>query len=223
MKALLLSLVFIPLAGWAQLVPPPVDEVTLQAEASREVQNDQMVAVLGITVQGADPSALAEQVNREMEAALRVAKQVSSIRARSLGYQTTPRYGKEGRIEGWQVSQDLRLESSDFPAATKLVGALQKSLMLRSLQVRLSPESRRAAADALIEEAMRAFQARADLVAKAAKANGYRLGSVQVMPAGGGPVPVMAMARAAPSAQVAVESGTSTVTVGVSGSIRLTR
>ncbi len=197
--------------------------VNLQAEASREVENDQLVAVLAAEAQGANPAELAEAVNRRMADALKGAREVPGVKLRSGNYQTFPRPGKDGRIDGWQASQELRLESADFAAAAKLIGRLQQSLSVRSMSLRLAAETRRAAEDALIGEALAAFEARAELVRKAMKAKGYRIREISIGTAGGVPRPLqyeMAAARAAP---LAIEGGVSQVTVNATGSIQLAR
>lgn len=206
----------------------PLDVINLQAEASREVDNDQLVAVLAAEAQGANPAEVAESVNKKMAEALKLAKEVPSVKLRSGNYQTFPRPGKDGRIENWQASQELRLESADFAAATRLIGRLQQGLNVRSLGLRLAPQTRRAAEDALITEAIGAFEARAELARKAMKAKGYRVRQMSIGTAGGPrPVPYAqqydgAAARAAGS-PVAIEGGASMVTVTINGSIKLER
>src|SRR5204862_3120941 len=184
------------------------DVVNLQAEASREVENDQLVAVLAAEAQGANPAELAETVNRKMAEALKSAKEVPSVKLRSGNYQTLPQRGKDGRIEAWQVSQELRLETADVPAAVKLIGRLQQGLNVRSMAMRLVPQTRRQAEDALIAEAVAAFDARADVVRKALKGKSYNVRELNIGSAGGGPRPLQyefaAQARAAP---VAIEAG----------------
>src|SRR3954449_4882483 len=64
------------------------DVVNLQAEASREVENDQLVAVLAAEAQGSNPAELAEAVNKKMAEALKLAREVPSVKARSGYYQT---------------------------------------------------------------------------------------------------------------------------------------
>lgn len=221
------------LAGWALLAQAqhphheesPRDVVSLQAAASREVDNDELVAVLAAEGQGANPAELAATINRTMAEALKVARQVPGVKLRSGSYQTYPRYGTSQRIEGWHASQELRLESNDFAAVTNLIGRLQSGLVVRSMAMRLSPEARRAAEDALVAEAIAAFHARAELVRKAMKAKGYAVRSMNVnTPGGAGPAPMpLGAARAAAAAPVAVEAGASQVGVTVSGSIQLDR
>jgi predicted secreted protein len=194
--------------------------VTLEAQVSREVANDQLVAVLAVELHGPDPAELAQTANRRMAEALKVAAAVPAVKARSGNYQTFPRYDRNQRIESWQVSQELRLESADFAAATRLIGKLQETLVVRSMAVQLSTAARRAAEDALIREAIAAFHARADLVRSAMKAAGYRLRTLNIGTSGGAPPPRPFEARAL-AQPVAVEPGESQVTVTATGSIQL--
>ena len=56
------------------------------------------------------------------------------------------------------MRQELRLESTDFAAATELIGKLQASLVVAGMTLSVSPESRRQAENALIAEALAAFE-----------------------------------------------------------------
>jgi len=218
----LLTATLLALAGCAhaQEREAQLDVVSFEAQASREVANDQLVAVLAVELHGPDPAALAQTANRRMAEALKVAAAVPAVRARSGNYQTFPRYDRNQRIESWQVSQELRLESADFAAATRLIGKLQETLVVRSMAVQLSTAARRAAEDALIREAIAAFHARAELVRSAMKASGYRVRTLNIGTSGGPPPPRPFEARAL-AQQVAVEPGESQVTVTATGSIQL--
>ena len=222
MAPVVAALLLFPLFAAAQEAAPrepQFDVVSFEAQASREVENDQLAAVLAVELHGPEPAALADTLNRRMAEALKLARAAPAVKARSGNYQTFPRYDRNQRIEGWQVSQELRLESADFAAVTRLIGKLQENLVVRSMAVRLSPEARRAAEDALIAEAIAAFRARAELVRTAMKAGGYRVRSLNLGTAGGlPPRPLEMRAMAAP---VAVEAGVSQVTVTASGSIQL--
>lgn len=199
--------------------------VSLSAQAEREVANDTLVAVMATESEGADPVALAEAANRTMREALRTAQAYRTVKARSGTYQTTPVYDKT-RIVRWRVRQELRLESSDFPATTELVGKLQSSLVVARMSLGLSPEARRQAENALLSEAIAAFNERAGIARDALKAKGYRVKDLQVS-AGGGMPPRMYAAPAAMSMRAeavmapAIEAGTSMIQVTVSGSVQL--
>ncbi len=220
MRQVLVAAVLL-LAGCASAVEQEgqFDLVSFEAQVSRDVANDQLVAVLAVELHGPDPAALARTANARMAEALTVAGAAPGVRTRSGNYQTFPRYDRNQRIEGWQVSQELRLESGDFSAATRLIGKLQENLVVRSMAVRLSPEARRAAEDALIAEAIAAFRARAEQVRTAMRAAGYRIRTLNINASSGAPPrPFEARTMAQ---QVAVEPGESQVSVTASGSIQL--
>lgn len=198
------------------------DLISLQAQASREVENDELAAVLAVELQGGDPAALAAEANRRMQEALKIAAAFAPLKLRSGNYHTLPRYRQDQRsIDSWQLTQELRLESRDFASAAALIGRLQQTLVLRSLSVRVSAETRRAAEDGLIADALAAFRARAELVRQSLKAGGYRIRNLDIGYGGApGPVP-LARATAAAPGPVALEPGVSQITVTVSGSIQL--
>jgi predicted secreted protein len=223
--SLVASALFI-VAGLARADVPQkdYDVVSLQADASREVDNDLALAVLAAEARGDNPAALAEQVNKKMATALKLAKGAPAVRPRSGSYRTTPTY-KSGRVDGWLVSQELRLESNDVPALAKLVGELQETLIVQGMQLRLSPATRRSTEEALINEAIAAFQARAEIVRKAMKASKYRVRTLSIGASGGGIVVPFARsemrAMSSAAAPVSVEAGTSVVQVTASGTIEL--
>jgi predicted secreted protein len=195
--------------------------VGLQAQADREIPNDQVQAVVAAEEGGRDPAAIAAVVNKRMAAALVLARDYPAVRARTAGYQTYPVY-KDGRIESWRASQQLRLESRDFAATAELLGKLQRDLLVRNLSVTLSPEARRAAEDALVAEALGAFHARAARVQQGLKAPGYRIKHIDVGTSGA-PVRPLAQEMRAMAAAPSVEPGTTLVTVSVSGTIELSK
>jgi predicted secreted protein len=198
--------------------------VGLQAQAAREFPNNQVVANVFAEESGRDAAALAGAVNRKMAAALAAARAFPSVRARSGNYQTYPLY-KDGKIESWRVSQQLRLESGDFAAMAQLLGQLQRDLVVRGMSVGLSDEARRDAENALIAEALTAFEARGTLVRQAMKAGGHRVKHIDVNTSSGRVTPYLEMARqasvSASAPPPAIEAGSSQVTVNVSGTIEL--
>jgi len=197
--------------------------VNLSAQAEREVANDMLAAVMVVDAEGSDPAALAETVNRTMREALRIAQAYRSVKSRSLNYQTLPVYDKS-RIVRWRVRQELRLESADFAQASELIGKLQASMLVASLAVGLSGETRRQAENGLIAEAIAAFHERAAIVRDAQKSKGYRVKELQVGTGGAQPrlyaAPRAAMASAS-IAPPAVEPGASVLQVTVSGTVQL--
>jgi len=223
MRNILLALLFVPLAAAAQTPETLFNLVSLNAEADREIPNDLLTATLVAEAEGTDPAQLADGVNRAMQRALSTALAVKSVKARSGAYQTIPVYEKS-RVVRWRVRQELRLESADFAAATELIGKLQASLMVTGMNLSVSAEARRKAENALIAEALAAFEERARVVRDAMKAKGYRVRDLQVSPGGSSPPrPMLAMAARTlhEAAPPAVEAGSTRILITVSGTIQL--
>jgi predicted secreted protein len=173
MRNLLLALLFVPLSASAQAPETLFNLVSLNAEADREIPNDLLTATLVAEAEGAEPAQLADGVNRAMQRALSTALAVKSVKAQSGGYQTIPVYDKT-RVVRWRVRQELRLESADFAAATELIGKLQASLIVTGMNLTVSAAARRKAENALMADALAAFEERARVVSDAMKAKGYR-------------------------------------------------
>jgi predicted secreted protein len=203
--------------------PDPMHRVSFQVERSREVTNDWMQAIVGTTDEDADPARLADRVNTKMAKALATAKQASGVKVKSGGYSTHPVHDK-GKLRRWRASQDLILESADIDVVTKLVGALQSELQLRSIGFSVSPESRRKVEDELVAEVLAAFRARAEIVRKSLGARSYEIVQIGINTQGVSPMrraPMMAMEMdsAASARAPAVEGGSSRIVVHANGTI----
>jgi len=198
--------------------------VRFSVESARDVENDWIRAVVGITAEDADPAALADSVNRAMAWALERTRAAAAVTAKSGSYQTYPVH-EQGRLRRWRATQTLILEGGDGAAMTQLVGALQERLQLQSFGFEVSEPTRARVAAELIGEALAAFRARAESVARALGAKGYAIDEIALDTSGGAPPPIIrsrmeagVMAAAAPPA---VEAGSSRVVVTASGAIVL--
>ena len=225
-----LSALAVTLPVFAQTVieaaPTPQPVITVTAAASTDVANDRMHALLRAEADDADPVRAADAVNARMARALSRAKAVNGVEARSAGY-SSYQISEPNRPPRWRVSQSLALEGADFAALSALVSQLQGTdgLLLASLQFGVSANARRAADDALTEEAIKRWQARAKTAARAFGATGYRAGRVTVQTNDyGRPQPMLkAGMAAAAAAPVSVEGGTTELMVTVSGEAILER
>ncbi len=205
--------------------PDPKNRVSFSVERSREVANDWVTAVVAKTDEDSDAARLADRVNTAVNEALAIAKQAKGVQVKSGGYSTQPVHDRDGKIARWAASQELILESSDVEAVSQLVGKLQSKLLLRSIAFSVSPETRRKAEDALIGDALTAFQERAKRVQTGLGARDYELVSLSLQtPGGGPPVPMYARAEMAMMDKVAApsfESGQSTLAVRVDATIEI--
>lgn len=211
----------LPLVAIAQSnVPVTQPVVNVTASATAPLPNDRMTAWLRIEVDNADPVAAANEVNTKMGKALARAKAVKGVDVSTASY-TSYQISERNQPSKWRVSQTLSLESSDFGALSGLVSKIQgeDGLVLSGMSFSVSTTARRAAEDALTQQAIKAWQARAQAAAQGFGAPSWRPGHVTVQ-AGDTmvrPQPMMRAAAGAMAAPVVAEAGTSDITVTVSG------
>ena len=219
--ALSTSLAF---AQVAQTPLPP--SVNVNASATATVTNDRLQAWLRTDAENVSPAAAAAQVNAASAKALADAKAFPGIKVATVGY-STQQITEKGKPTRWRVSQTITLDASDFTAAATLLSKLQdeNGLLLSGMSFSITDKTRRDAEDSVTQQAIKAWQVRAEQAARGLGFAAWRVGNVTVQTSGGQAFPMlraqpMAMAAAAP---VALDSGTTDVTVTVSGDAVLDR
>lgn len=199
------------------------DRVDLMASAAADVENDVLIATVYAEVEDNDQADAADAVNRAISWAADQAREIDDIEIQTTNYNTRPVYANGRRIVGWVARQGLRLESEDAEALSELLGELQQRVAIQSINYGLSKAARDAAEDALIAEALAQFNRRADLIAGELGRNGFRIVRINVG-TGGGFRPQEAMMRTMAVDAVAapaIEAGTQSITVTVSGTVEL--
>lgn len=197
--------------------------VELSSEASRPASNDLAQATVSAEATGATPGELSRQINHSISEALKTAKGYPAIKAKTGGSSTYPVYAKNGKIESWRMRSDISLESGDTAALSELLGKLQASLVVSSLNMLPAPETRRKAENEAMLDAIALFKARSQLLAEAMGRN-YSITHLTVSTGGRFAPPLMRAARAMSAeaaAPMPMESGESLVTVSVSGKIEI--
>ncbi|MCG8427547.1 MAG: SIMPL domain-containing protein [Chromatiales bacterium] len=209
---------------------PRYDRINLSVEASEEVDNDTLVAVLYAREEGANAEQISRQVNQRISAAVAEAKKIKGVKVQTLDYSTQPIYGKGSfsnapKLSGWRVQQSIRLESKESATLSRLVGDLQKTLAVNSISYTVSPERRKTAQDKMISAAIKNFKQRATLISKEMERSGYRLVSMSINTSGFAPPPYMmrGMAKAEMMSDAAptLEAGTQRIQVSINGMIEL--
>ena len=204
------------------------NQISLRAEVSQEVARDLMIVTLYTEEQNADPAKLAAVVSTAMNKALGQARQVKDVTLRQGSRNSYPIYDDKGqKITGWRERAELRLESSDFAALSKLTGELLGDLKMAGMDFAIATPTRKASEDALLKEAVNAFKARAQLTTEALGGKGYKIVNLNLN-SNGYPqpylrAPMMMKAAAMDSAPVTpeVEAGTSQVSMSADGSIEV--
>jgi predicted secreted protein len=207
----------------AQTVPlplPPQPVVTVTASTTSTLANDRMHAWLRAEADNPDPAVAANEVNTRMAKALARAKAARGVDASTTAY-TSYQVSERNQPSRWRVSQTLSLEGADFSALAALVSKLQgdDGLVLSGMSFSVSVAARQAAEDALTQQAIKAWQARAQAAATGFGSPSWRAGRVTIQT--GDSVRPQPMFRAgavqAASAPIATEAGNTEVTVTITG------
>lgn len=218
-------------AAYAQNPPaPPQNVLQLSASGTVQVQQDLLVLTLAATKEAADAAGVQTQLKQALDAALaetRRAAQPQQMDVRTGAFGMYPRYGKDGKITGWQGRAELVLEGRDFPRITATAGKIQ-SMSISQIAFDLSREARAKVETEAQAQAIEAFKARASELARGFGFGGYTLREVAVNSNEMSPGPrprMMAMEAKAASyasdAPVPVEAGKAQVVVTVAGSVQL--
>lgn len=136
----------------------------LSETAERTVRADQLVAVMRAQATGGSVTAVQEQVNRQVAAALEKARAVPGVTVSTGSYWT----GRTGdRREQWQSSQEIRLSAIEAsPALLDLAGALQaQGLAVARLSYEVSRGLARREREAVTAEALEGLKERAERLA----------------------------------------------------------
>jgi predicted secreted protein len=208
--------------------PVPRNVVQLSANGVVEVQQDLLTMVLATSRDGSDAGMVQTQLKLALDAALTEAKkavQPGQLDVRTGNFSLYPRYGKDGKINGWQGSTELVLEGRDFARIAATAGKIS-TLTMGNVSFGLSRSQRAQVEGQAQAMAIEQFKAKATEVAKGFGFTGYSLREVSVnaSDAGGMPRPRMVAMEAKMASSdmaVPVEAGKSTVQVTVSGAVQL--
>jgi predicted secreted protein len=200
----------------------------LSASGSVEVQQDLLSISMSTTRDGTDAGVVQTQLKQALDTALAQAKQAAApgqMDVRTGNFSLYPRYGKDGKINGWQGSTELVLEGKDFPRITGTAGKIQ-TLTMSNVSFALSRDQRARVEGEAQAQAIERFKAKAGEVARNFGFSSYTLREVSVNANDQGSPPrprMLAMSAKAEmsDASIPVEAGKSTVLVTVSGSVQM--
>ena len=113
--------------------------VNLSAEANRQISNDQMHASLYIEKSNKQPAQLATDINQLMNQAIATAKKYPSVKIETGSQSTYPIYDNDNRkLKEWRGRAQVRIESTDFKAASQLIAELQQNFQTESINFTIS-------------------------------------------------------------------------------------
>ena len=222
------ALAMVACAGAAAAQTPPSQNVLqLSANGTVEVQQDMLSMTLSTTRDAAEAATVQTQLKAALDAALTEARknaQPGQLDVRTGNFSLSPRYTREGKINGWQGSTELVLEGRDFPRITQTAGRIS-TLTVGNVGFGLSNEQRAKVETEAQSIAIENFKQKASELAKGFGFSGYTLREVSVNANEGGPIRPRMMAAQAKSmsadAPVPIEAGKTTVVVNVSGAVQL--
>jgi predicted secreted protein len=209
------------------MAAPPQNVLQLTASGTVEVQQDLLSMTLTTTRDATDAATVQSQLKAAVDAALAEAKknaQPGQLDVRTGNFSLSPRYTREGKINGWQGSAEMVLEGRDFPRITQTAGRIT-TLNVGNVGFALSREQRAKSETEAQTIAIENFKQKATELAKGFGFGGYTLREVSVNANDNGPIRPRVMAASAKSfsadAPVPVEAGKTSVVVSVSGSVQL--
>jgi len=201
--------------------------INISAEASRDISNDLMHANLYVEKSNKQPAELAAQINQLMNQAINAAKKYPSVKIETGSQHTYPVYDNDNRkLREWRARAQVRIESTDFKAASQLIAELQQNFQTESINFTVSEAKRKKVENELMLEASKNFQQRAQVITQAWNKSSYNLVNLNLNTNNYFPQPIMmrasmtkfATAEAAPAQDVA--AGESKITVSANGTIQ---
>jgi predicted secreted protein len=216
---------------WSQtpVTVEPHNIVQLSANGVVEAQQDWLVLTMSVTRQGSDAGTVQAALREASEPALvglKKATQPAAMEVHSGAFNLQPRYGADGKINGWVGSTELVIEGNDF-ARISLAAAKAQTMAISNLTFGLSRATRTQLEIQAQLLAIQEFKQKATQIARAFGFSDYALRevTVQTVAPQNGPVPRMMAMRAggmvADASPMALEGGKSFVTVAVSGAVQL--
>lgn len=216
--------------GFAQNGPsaPLQNVLQLSSSGTVEVQQDLLSMTLSTTRDATDAATVQTQLKAALDGALAEARksaQPGQLDVRTGNFSLSPRYTKDGKINGWQGTTEMVLEGRDFPRITQTAGRIT-TLNVGNVGFGLSREQRMKVEAEAQTLAIENFKQKANELAKNFGFAGYTLREVAVnasQSAPGRPRPMAMEAKSfsASDAAVPVEAGKASVVVSVSGSVQL--
>jgi predicted secreted protein len=207
----------------------PQNVVSLQSTGTVEVQQDLLMISMNTTKEGVDATAVQTQLKTALDAALAEAKktaQSGQLDVRTGAFSLYPRYGRDGKITGWQGTTELVLEGRDFARISATAGKIN-TLTLGQVTFTLSREARAKVEGEAQALAIERFKAKASEISKNFGFGGYSIREVSVNANDQGFNPrgrmemMQAKSSLASDAPVPVEAGRSNVIVTVNGAVQM--
>ncbi|MCF6345959.1 MAG: SIMPL domain-containing protein [Thiomicrorhabdus sp.] len=222
------------LASQISLPPSPTasestlvgNNVYFSITESQEMDNDISIVTLSASAQARSAKSVMEAINKKMQAALATLKKYPEIDAQTTQYQVHPVYQKDRVIRHWNGSQSLVVTLDASSKQFQVLTELQEQLIYQNMQFKVSTEKRQEAMQQLTLKALHSFQQQAKHIANAFGSVDFKLLETRIntpfsrqyaQEKAFSSRMMVAESMAAP----ALEAGTSTLNITVSGVLLL--
>jgi predicted secreted protein len=108
------------------------------ADASMEVDNDEMLVVLSISKDGSNATQISQEVLAKLSGAVERSKQHADIRRKTGHISTTPVWQPNGKTKLWSTQASLELTSTNLNALSRLASELSDVMQINHVSYRLS-------------------------------------------------------------------------------------
>lgn len=210
----------------------PSHQLNFSATASMEVPRDLLKVSLQVMREGNDAGVVQSQLKQVLEGALAEARKSAEtgqgMSVRTDTFSLSPRYGRDGKTDGWTGVATLTLEGRDTSRVAATAGRLP-GMAISETSYSLSRELRERHESELTAQAIQKFQSRAAEMARQFGYSGYVLREANVETADSDlpRTPFMAGRSAAmlhtEAGPVPTEAGRGLLSATVHGSVALTR
>ncbi len=204
----------------------PSGLVTLQASASVELDTDTMIATVAVEAENHDPALLAKTMNKKMTWALETAKPFKRIKVKGGQYSSHQLYNKR-IFKAWRGTQRIVLESKNSAELGQLIGLLQKKLLVKSIQYRVSKEKVAQVKKGLLKQAINKFKQQASLISQQFDKSTYQIHAINInsnspqRPIHYAASRMMSDSAMSKSSPAQLQQTTSSISVNINGSIKL--
>ncbi len=200
------------------------NKVKFSISESQNVANDSISITFNRVAEGMSPQEVANEINTQMQAAVRALKAYPDIITQTSQYNIYPVH-KKSVISHWRGQQSLVLTVENKPGLVKILAKIQPYLAYKSMQFGVSEDLKREIMAKLTDKATVTFRAQANRIAQGFLAPSYKIIETNInTPDYSAPRPYMArseMAMAADMAMPTVKAGQSKIKVTISGTILL--
>lgn len=221
----LMSLSSFAVASGSSVLPT----LHLSASAQTEVRQDWLLIRLHARHQASE----AAVVQRHLQAlqdrastAIRPETHADQFQFQTGNFSVYPRYGRDGKIQGWEGESEIILQGRDMPHLTRVAANLT-GWSVAGMHFELSRQTRQQTEQNLMQEAIAQFNAKAQAMAKGFGFKQFDLHEVHLNAETHAPMPSMLRMSAdgaqsgQPQPLLRAEPGLSPVSVNLSGAVRL--